>query len=378
VLHVISGLMTGGAERALCSIVNALGEYQVESSVLTLHDGPLRLELQDMGVPTVVVNPRNPIAMASCYWRARKMPGRLRPALVHGWMYHGNLVALGIAAAFGMPSVWGIRQGVNDARHEKFLTRLVIRASAALSGRVTSIVYNSGASRRMHSEYGFADRAGSVIFNGFDTSRYRPRPELGSVIRAEIGVPDDAFLIGHVARFHSIKNHDMFVRAVRQVQDDNSRAWAVMIGRGVEWTNSRLSQLVGNTGRFTLLGERHDLDRLYAAMDVCCVSSWSESFPNVIGEAMACGVPCIATDVGAAESLIGQAGLLVPPGDVAAMAAAIGTFQAEDEMARKKRRDACRMRIIEGFSIRDCASRFRGLYDDVLRIGASADITGVR
>ena len=365
VLHVITGLMTGGAEKAMCRIVVELQTLGVSSSVVTFRDGPVRNELLRGGIEATVIDPTIVGDALASMKRLRKHVKSRRPTIIQGWMYHANLAALMYGKALGVPVSWGVRQGLSDDHHDKLTTRLIIHGSARLSRFADAIVFNSASSSRQHVEAGFRASRGIVIQNGFDTDRFLPNESAREKVRADLNLPGSAVVVGHVARYHSVKNHSMFVKAMMSVLEQCPSVYAVMAGRDVELLNSPLGEEVRATGhaaRFRLLGERRDIESLLCGMDLICLTSWSESFPNIVGEAMACGVPCISTDVGDVRWIIGRTGAVVDVNDSVGMASAILDYASTNEADRQERGANCRERIVHEFSIRGAAERYRGLY----------------
>ena len=365
VLHVITGLLTGGAEKALVRVAAGLRDLGVTSSVVAFRDGPIRDELQQLGIRTTIASPARPGAFIAHVRSLRRAPAPERPTVVQGWMYHANLAGLAYGRMLGIPVSWGIRQNIGDGQFDKLTTRMVIRAGARLSSLAAATVFNSTSSMRQHLEHGYTARGAAVIPNGFDVQQFSPNEEFRRAIRDELRLPSAAFVVGHVARLHRVKNHAMFIRVARQVLESRGDAHVVMVGRDVAGTDSALGREIAGTGyasRIHLLDERQDLARLFCAMDLVCVTSWSESFPNVIGEAMACGVTCVSTDVGDVRDLIGSTGVVVPVDDAEAMTSAVLHAASLEAPERAEMGRQCRERIVLNFSASTVARRYSDLY----------------
>lgn len=369
-VFVASGLDVGGAEFALLRLLTALREIGVDGAVMSMRSrGAAGSAMQSASFPVASLDLP---ALAKSVTAAHRLISFLRdcrPAVVVGWMYHGNLAALFGGRRASLPVVWGVRQSLGDGARDKWVTRWVIRAGAWLSPRAAAIVYNSAAARAQHEASGYAPARGIVIPNGFDTAQLRPDPGLRAAVRGELGLADDAPVVAQVARFHPVKDYPTFLRAAARLAERRPRAVFVLVGEGVDASNSELMSSIASFGladRVRLLGRRDDVARLMAGIDVLCLTSSAEGFPNVIGEAMSCGVPCVGTAVGDVAELIGDTGEVVPPGDAAAVAAAAGRLLELEPAARRALGERARQRIVERYSIGEVARRYADLLHAVV------------
>ncbi len=374
VLHIVTGLSTGGAERALLRICENDGGAGVSHAVVSLKDaGTIGPQLEVLGVPVFALNVDSAWSAVPALARLRARVKGTAPDVIQGWMYHGNAAAVLARrwAPAGTALAWNVRHCLYDLSHEKRLTRWVIRANRALSGKPAAIVYNSDLARLQHEAFGFSRGAGRVIPNGFDVDRFRPDPEARRAVRAELGIPEAARVIGHVGRLHPVKDHAGLLRALAPVLARHGDVHVVLAGRNVTVEHAALAPGLARlpAGRVRCLGERSDVARLMAATDVVVSSSYSESFPNVLGEAMACGVPCIATDVGDSASVIGDNGRVVPPRDSQALGGALEDMLCLAAQKRAALGRAARKRIQANYSIRAVAAGYRALYEELAAAG---------
>jgi glycosyltransferase involved in cell wall biosynthesis len=375
-LVVASGLGTGGAEAMLLKLLPRLADHGIASAVVSLRDrGALGAPLAAGGIPVRALGlpgPAAPFATAGVALWLR----RWRPDLIQGWMYHGNLGALFAARAAPaslLPVVFGVRQSLSDLAREKPATRRVIRLGARCSGRAAAIVYNAQLARTQHEGSGYAAQHGVVLGNGFDTELFRPDAGAGARLRDELGIEASARLVGLVARWHPVKDHATFLAAAVLIARAVPATRFVLAGTGIDDANRQLRAVIAPTGladRLHLLGERHDLARIYPALDVLALSSVAEAFPNVLGEAMSCGVPCATTAVGDAAAIIGDCGRVVPVGDPAALAAAVIDLLSLPAPAHGAMAAAARRRVVERFGIRAIAAQYAALYRRVAAIRA--------
>jgi len=369
VAHVITGLLVGGAETALARLLETLPREEFPALVVSLlAEGPMAERIRACGCDVIALGMRAGVPPPGAVFRLRRALLAFLPDIVQGWMYHGNLAAW-LGARFlpaETPVVWNIRQSLYDLGHERPGTRLAIRAGARLARRVSALVYNSEVSRGQHLAAGYRAPRSLVIPNGFDLDAFRPSPEARVSLRAELGLPQSGLVVGLVNRFHPMKGHATFLQAARLVLDAGIEATFVCAGRGVTLSNLELGSLVARLGlanHVHLLGERADTARLLAGFDVACMASaWGEGFPNVVGEAMACGVPCVATNIGDTASVVATAGRVVPPDDAPAFAAAVRALLTAPADTRRRLGEEARGRIERQFSMATCASSYASLY----------------
>jgi glycosyltransferase involved in cell wall biosynthesis len=370
VFHVITGLSTGGAERALYNVLTGFSG-KLDSAVISLTDeGTYGQRIRQLGVPVYTLGMRSGLPSLSTLLKLRSLIRQLQPDVIQGWMYHGNLAAwLARRFAPGRPALaWNIRHSLYSLEAEKKLTQQVIKANRRFSSSVGALLYNSRLSRQQHQDFGFCAERGRVIPNGFDLDIWKPRAEPEKqAIRGREEIPEQALVIGHVARFHPMKDHAAFVRAAVRVVKACSKVHIVLVGREVDRNNTALVQLVPPElkGHFHWLGERHDIPSLMPMLDVLCQSSWSEAFPNVLGEAMACGVPCVATDVGDSAFIVGDAGVVVPPRNEDALYTALLNMVNRTQEDRSALGRASRRRVEAEFSLDAVVAQYIGLYEQI-------------
>jgi glycosyltransferase involved in cell wall biosynthesis len=370
-LHVITSLGIGGAETMLLNLISALDSTEVVSEVVSLSEGgSMRERLRAAGTPVrelgMVPGRVRPgdVALLTRWTRAA------RPDLVQTWMYHADLVGGVSARLAGVPVIWGIRQGNLDPALNRWSTLGTATLCASLSKILPArIVICSRSASAAHEEFGYSRDRMVVIPNGFDPRRFRPDPVMRQSMRAELGIPDDTPLVGLAARLDPQKDHATFFRAAERVHAHHPDVRFTLCGDGIDSSNATLMSWVNGAGlgeACHLLGRRDDVPRFFAALDVAVSSSCGEGFPNVVGEAMACGVPCVVTDVGDSAFLVGETGLVVPPREPEALANAISALFRDGAAGRQARGMAARDRIEQEFALPVVAARYRRLYEDVL------------
>ncbi len=378
---VITGLRTGGAEMMLFKLLQRL-DASWRPHVISLTDvGEIGQRIAALGIPVEGLGLRpgrvGPLAVARLATRLRE----LRPEVVHTWMYHADLVG-GLAArlAGGCAVGWCIRNSTLDPARTRRSTRLVARACALVSGRVPDrIVSCSTVARRVHVELGYDDGRMVVLPNGFDLEAFRPDPGARADVRRELGLGAETPLVGMVGRFDPQKNHAGFFEAAGRVRAQRPGTHFVLAGLGLEpgcADVEALATAAGVADATHLLGRRDDIPRLMAALDVFVSSSgYGEAFPNVLGEAMACGVPCAVTDVGDSAFIVGETGRVVAPGDMAGLAAAVGALLDLEPPARARLSAAARDRVAAQFEIGAVARSYEAFYTDLASLAGRRKVT---
>ncbi len=325
----------------------------------------------------------NPARFLSLAGLAKKF----RPQVIQGWMPHGNLAAslTQFTSRIAAPVIWNIRMSLDAVDGEKMTTMGLIRVGAFLSSHPSAIIYNSRSGAEQHQKLGYRSAISAVISNGFDCDLFRPDEYARCHIRQQLGLKPTSILVGLVARRHPMKDHFGFLRAASLVSVRYPESRFLLIGKGLTESEPGLTQHIGKlnmTGRVFLLGERTDTPRLTAALDIACSSSaWGEGFSNAIGEAMACAVPCVVTNVGDSAYIVGDTGVIVPPQNPGALAHAIGQLIDGGPAKRKELGMAARRRIESEFSLPNIARQYDDLYEECLaypRYGQTNGQVGIK
>jgi glycosyltransferase involved in cell wall biosynthesis len=206
-----------------------------------------------------------------------------------------------------------------------------------------------------------------VITNGFDTDVFRPDPEARLGVRRELGLRPDTPLIGLAARFDPQKDHRNFLDAAALVKGADERVQFLMCGNGIDGRNAALTTTIeslGLRGRCHLLGPRRDMPRIFASLDLACSSSaFGEALPMTLCEAMACGVPCVTTDIGDSARVVDATGRVVPPRDPRALALACRELLDLAPQARAQLGLAARRHIQRHYDLTTVARCYEDLYE---------------
>lgn len=371
-LHVITALGIGGAENMLLKLLAARALAHIDQRVVAmLPDGAMAAPMRAAGAVVVELNLLGGVPVLTGSVQLARLARRFQPQLVHGWLYHGNLgAALARAAGpAGAPLVWGIRQSLPTLAGENAFARAAIHLNKTLSRQPDCLLFNSRTSLEQHRAFGFDMCHARHLPNGFDTEHFAPSATDRARLRAEWGANDADLLFGLLARHHPVKDHAGFLQAARRVLNVRPQARFVMAGTGVDPSNTALAQQVADSGlgnRVHLLGERRDVPAVLAALDVFVSASRAEAFSNALGEAMACGLPCVVTAVGDSAHVVADTGLVVPPAQPDALAAAMLRLADLGPSGRASWGARARARIESNFSLGAVAARHAELYRELV------------
>ncbi|MGH8112226.1 MAG: glycosyltransferase [Rhodanobacteraceae bacterium] len=375
IVFLARSLRQGGAERQLVALASGLHRHGWPVTVVCCYGGGIfEAELRNAGVPLVDLHKRGRWDVVGFLWRLLRALRASNADLVHGYMPLGNLLALlARAARPGTRVVWGVRSSTIDRGHRDWLSRLTFRMTCRAARLAHGIIANSNAGVAYHVAHGYPHARMRVIPNGIDVSRFRFDAGGRERLRREWGVPDGCILVGLVGRIDRMKDHPTFLKAAAALAPHDRKWRFVCVGGGqpefVAATRRAASRL-GLDPRLRWAGPRSDMAAVYSALDIAVSSSSGEGFSNVIAEAMACGRPCVVTDVGDSARIVGPCGSVVAAGDPAALAAAIeriGTSLAEPGRAAEL--DAmARARIVDTYSLeallRNSEAAFRALCNE--------------
>lgn len=354
ILHVITGLNVGGAETMLARLTGWQVPGIEHEIVSLMKPGMVGARIAAAGVPVHHLGMRAGIPSLRAACRLAVLARRIRPDLVMGWMHHGQLAAsfAAMMTPGDLPVIWNVRHSLDGYRHEKRLSRLLLRIGAWLSAAPAAVIYNSRTAARQYRSLGYRPRREAVIPNGFDAAQFRPAAEARSTIKARFRIPGDPILIGMVARNHPMKDVANLVAAFCRLRQHRSDVHLLVAGDDMDKPSDEVRRGIAAlpSSCWTLSGHRTDVPQWLAGLDILALSSaWGEGFPNILGEAMACGVPCVATDIGDARWIIGGTGRVVAPRDPDALAAALQELCAlgrEDRLALGR---SARARVEEKF-----------------------------
>ena len=362
VLHVITALGEGGAEAVLYRLCQQTIRECDHIVISLTNRGKYAQYLEKLGVKVQDLRMRSFFSAFLGFFRLIRLIGIYRPHCVQTWLYHGDLIG-GIAARFcGVRRVyWGVHNSTLKKGSSSRNTILIRKLLALLSWIVPQkIIFCSNTAKNIHLFLGYTNSNFCLIPNGCDTELFHPDERTRLKTRENIGIGKDDFLCGVVARNDPQKDHENLFQALRLLKSDGHNIRCVLVGERVDLLAKKVEHF-GLVDQVTILGSTDNVQAVMSSIDVLILPSlYGEAFPNVLLEAMSCGTPCIATNVGDVKEIIGNTGVVIPAGDYKSLAQAVMLLKKmknKNVLWGKMQRE-CRNRICKHFTIEKMASRY--------------------
>lgn len=358
ITHIIIGLGVGGAELMLKRLVEGLnGKDGMHHTVISLTDlGPIGQQLQDAGISVTALCMKNVLSLPSIFFKLRRELKRQKPDIVHTWMYRADFLGGLAARSIGINKViWSVRNTYLDDRGRlKFIFRKIC---AYLSNAIPKkIIFVSYSAQREHLKAGYSSERGVVIGNGFDTDKFLFSEDKREKYRSEMKLDFDDIAVFSVGRCDPAKDHLTFIKAICEASKYNNKIKGVLVGRDIDLDNFYLSDTEKEF--FILLGQKEDIAGLLSAADIFCLHSITEGFPNVLGEAMSVGLPCIATKAGDAELILSDNNYTVDIGDFLSIGKLIINLSTDISGYKEKIGKENREKIIKSFSLETVLDKY--------------------
>jgi glycosyltransferase involved in cell wall biosynthesis len=376
ILHIINTLKPDGAQSVLYQLLTNWADDSDQHMVISLRErGLLAAKIESAGIPVqhVDINPRwaNPLKLLKLVHMVRAW----QPDLVQTWLYHSDLLG-GIATRLACPApiVWGVHHTTTGRDSVSRSAWYVIHILSWLSPNIpTRIINCSHSAMQTHISLGYPTDKMIVILNGIDTARFQPDPTASSILKNELQLPNNTRLIGMFARYHPQKDHPTLLRAAALMVKRNPYVHFVLAGENINPTNQNLQKIIAEENlqnNVHLLGIRQDIPLLAAGLDIVTLSSsYGEALPQTIGEAMACGIPCVATDVGDIARLVANSGIIVQPEKPQQLADAWQKILELPADEYKCLSVLARKRILENYQADQMVSRYKAVYRKLVHDG---------
>lgn len=366
-VFLLGGLGVGGAERQAMALAASLHRRGERVHVLALEDGPLGEAARSDGVPLTVLGRPFGFSPATLP-RLGRFLRYTAPDVVYAFLEVQWLLALAAARTNrGTRVVLGLRTSRYERGRSTLRERVVFDLVRRSARQADLLIANSTSGLASFNAQCGVLVPGMVVPNGIDASALRQRVTAGNGVREAWGIPDGSTVVGHVGRLDPVKNHELLLDAFARLARSDSRLWLVCVGQGTierRTTLVRRAERLGIASRVVFAGRRHDLADVYATFDVLALSSIREGFPNVVAEAMACGVPAVVTDTGAAGEIVGELGEVVSEAGAEAFAAGLHALLRRTSSTLS---DACRSLVSERFTIDRSADRTLDAFQSLFR-----------
>ncbi len=357
VLHIISGLGIGGAERQLIELLKQNPTHAVCS--LT-SDGFFSNEIKNKNIRLWELGLGSIYQYPATLLKVKKIIGNYEPDVIHAWMYHSCLT-VGIVALFlknKIPILWGIRCSNMNTKNYSFQLKTTIRACKLLSKRSQHIVYNSDSGMTFHNNIGYDNNSKSVIFNGIDTKRFSPNKKTRKSLRNKYNFKDRDIVLINVARVDPMKDHETLLNAFKKVYNKDSRIKLILVGKDTD----KLDLPKGVIS----IGIYYDIEKIYNIGDAIVSSSkFGEGFSNVLGEAMSSCLFPISTNVGDAKNIIGNTGIIISPNNISQLEESILILIGFSKKDLSFKQIAARKRISENFNLDRMTKAYSNLYKTI-------------
>ncbi|MCO8048558.1 glycosyltransferase [Acinetobacter towneri] len=367
VVHIIVGLHVGGAELMLKRLVLASHiKGKIQHEVISLTDlGIIGSDLKQAGIPVHILNMKSAFSILRVYFSLKKLLKKLKPDVVQTWMYHADLIGGMAAKSLRVKKIiWGIRNTSLDS-NSGIIKKAIRKSCALLSAQVpTTIVCVATKAKKLHENIGYSQDKMIVIPNGFDVNRFNVNNELRNKYRDELNIENTKLVIGNIGRFVPAKNQINFIKACLSLLDKGYDFDVLMAGRNISFENLEIKELVANRNNFKLVGEIDQPEKFYNAIDVFCLSSITEGFPNVLGEAMAAEKVCLTTDAGDAKEILGICGyhISTPTSHEIANSIEVNILSKEFSILKEEVGKMARLEIIKKYSLDKIVEDFEKLY----------------
>ncbi len=351
----------------LFRLLAALNRERFECSVISLLEpGPVGMRIRELGVEVRSLGLKRGAVSPAGLVRLTRWLRQDRPDLLMTWLYHADLLGLMAGKLAGVRDIaWNLRAADMDMSRYRSLSGWIRRLGTKLSCYPSAVIVNSERGKSFHAEIGYRPRAWVLIRNGVDPSEFKPDDKARDCVRSELGLRSQDTLAGLVARFDPMKDHANFIAAAKHVAQADNTVHFAFAGKGMDNHNRELAAALDYrqlAGRVHLLGERRDVPRFTAALDIACSASRSEAFPNTVVEAMACGVVCVATDAGDTRQILGDEGIIVPRGDPEALAQGLLHAIAMGSAKRLALGRAARERVLQNFTMERSVREYENFF----------------
>ena len=367
ILHILNRLEHGGTELVVLKLIGGLSEPNFQQRLATIRGMDSLLESASLPGGGLLNAGDGNSGFQFPLFRLASIMRVYRPHIVHSRNW-GAIEAIPAARLAGVPVAIHSEHGyeLEMLAGLPMRRRIFRRAAYAMADAVVAVTRELG---DYHARMAWiSPERIRVIYNGVDPQKFAPRPEARTLLRKRFGLPENRFIVGTVGRMVPIKDHPTLLRAVEILVQRGVDAHALLVGSGpeLERNKSLVSASPNLSGRVTFTGTSKDVRDLLRAMDAFALPSISEGMSNTLLEAMATGLPVIATSVGGNTEVVEheRSGWLIIPRDTDALASHLALI-ASHENLRAQFGAAARRRVVERFSLERMLEDYSNLYREL-------------
>jgi len=367
VAHIIIALDIGGAERFLARLVkNTKG---VQHTIICLTKlGVLGATLKEQGVNIIDLGLNRRNILFKSHFCLKNILSDISPDIVHTWMYHSDLLGGISAKLLGYKVIWSIRNSELD--NGGTILKRMLRSLCGIISYILpdKIVCVAQKAKDVHVGCYYQEKKMVVIGNGFNTTTYSPSIQKRKHYREQLNIANK-IVVGSIGRYTKAKNHKLFIKSMLLAMEKNDELVAILIGKDINTKNNELMSIISkskNKKNFYFLGVQDDISGYLNCMDIFCLHSDTEGFPNVLGEAMSCGLACITTDVGDSKLILNNEIYTCPPGDYNKLSKSILKLSFMSVVNRIELGKNNRINVKQNYSLDKVLDKYQILYKEVV------------
>lgn len=356
ILHIISSLADGGAQACLLRLVST--DNVNTHYILALSNGGIYTKyLRSCGIPIIRCRIYSFFILYDIFFLFRFL-WSTRPTLIQSWLIHSDVFSILLSLFCKVPYIWTLRTCPPSFSNFKFSTYFLAKLCSLFSYFTPSLIICCGPSvSSSNSHFGYSSNKLMSIPNGVDINQFVPSHSIRNNVRAALGLDDNIFLIGMVARFDTLKDFPTLLSSFSLIEKSYPNSRLILVGSGISQNNKSLVDLIKSYNFINppiLYGSVDCSSCLMPALDLHVLSSVHEGFPNVLCEAMSCQVPCVCTDVGDSAFIVSSYGWSVPSSNPFSFSSAIASaidLSINDPSSWHSLRLSCRNHIIDNYTL---------------------------
>ena len=361
-IFIAPDINSGGAENILFNVAKTLNKKDIILISLT-DSGFYGSKLKNYGYEFYALKMKKNIFAIFKFIYLIILIYKYKPLIVHTWLYRANLFG-GVAAKIaGVNKIyWTIH---HDFEYSNFLMMLEMKILILLSYFIPKkIIFGSDISKKNHILNGFSKYKSTIINNGVSTKIFKPNKKFRIDFRKALSIDEDCLVLGNIARYHPLKDHETLFRALQIVKNKGLRFKCILIGSGFTNKIKKIKERINYyelNQNLIIYGQTFKINEIINAFDINILTSKKECSPISLLESMSTGVPCISTNVGDASQLIMDSGWTVQISDFKSLAELIQKIYIDKNIIKIKSKKA-RKRVEMFYRLEIMIEKYKALY----------------